>query len=157
MFEPAQKSRHRCLDAPFEFFTLGGLVPATLVINDPSAARVELVASSTPAAPDRPPHRHGKSFRAIARLSLTIALASCADMTLAQTSGPLAAYSFDASSGTALADVSGNNNTITLFNGPSWSAGRYGNALSFDGSNDRGVAAAYNPALNLTEIGRAHV
>lgn len=71
-------------------------------------------------------------------------------MTLAQTSGPLAAYSFDASSGTALADVSGHNNTITLFNGPSWSAGRYGNALSFDGSNDRGVAAAYNPALNLT-------
>src|SRR6185295_17042980 len=45
---------------------------------------------------------------------------------------PLASYSFDASSGTSLVDQSGTN-TGTLMNGPTWVAGKNGNALSFDG------------------------
>lgn len=61
-----------------------------------------------------------------------------------------AAYSFNASSGTVLADVSGNNHTVNLMNGPIWSSGKFGNSLSFDGSNDLGIAAASNTALNLT-------
>ncbi len=67
----------------------------------------------------------------------------------AQTTGPVAAYAFDAGSGLVLADVSGNANTMTLINGPVWAPGRYGTALSFDANNDRAVAQAYAPALNL--------
>ena len=52
------------------------------------------------------------------------------------TGGLVAAYSFDAGSGTALADLSGNNHPGTLVNSPAWAAGKYGNALSFDGVND---------------------
>jgi Concanavalin A-like lectin/glucanases superfamily len=63
---------------------------------------------------------------------------------------PVAAYSFNASSGTTLTDVSGNSNTITLQNGPVWTSGKYGNALSFDAANDVGVANAGNSTLNLT-------
>ena len=53
-----------------------------------------------------------------------------------QGSGLVAAYSFNATSGTVLADVSGNNRHGTLLNSPTWVAGRFGNALSFDGVND---------------------
>ena len=67
----------------------------------------------------------------------------------AQTTGPVAAYSFDAGSGLVLADVSGQANTLTLVNGPAWVPGRYSTALSFDGNNDRAVAQAYVPELNL--------
>jgi hypothetical protein len=51
-------------------------------------------------------------------------------------SGLVAGYGFDEGAGTTAADVSGNNNTGTLA-GPTWSAaGRFGNAVSFDGIND---------------------
>lgn len=45
------------------------------------------------------------------------------------------AWGLEAGSGTTTADSSGNNNTATLVNGPTWlvPGGRYGNALSFDG------------------------
>jgi fibronectin type 3 domain-containing protein len=50
--------------------------------------------------------------------------------------GLVAAHSFNEGSGTTSADISGNGNTGTL-NGPVWTTqGKYGNALSFDGSND---------------------
>src|SRR5205809_311342 len=49
--------------------------------------------------------------------------------------GLVAAYSFNEGSGTTVADVSGNNNTGTL-SGATWTtAGRYGNALVFNGTN----------------------
>ena len=67
----------------------------------------------------------------------------------AQTTGPIAAYSFDAGSGLVLADASGSANTLTLIDGPAWVPGRYGTALSFDGINDRAVAQAYVPELTL--------
>jgi hypothetical protein len=57
---------------------------------------------------------------------------------------------FDAGSGTSVSDVTGHNNTINLLNGTAWSTGKYSRAASFDGSNDYGVAAAANSALNLT-------
>ena len=48
--------------------------------------------------------------------------------------GLVAAYSFDGGSGTTVADVSGNGNVGTIV-GATWTtAGRYGNALSFDGA-----------------------
>lgn len=51
------------------------------------------------------------------------------------TPGLVAAYDFNAGSGTTLSDVSGNGNTGTIVNA-TWSAsGKYGGALSFNGTN----------------------
>jgi hypothetical protein len=48
-----------------------------------------------------------------------------------------AAYSFNAGTGLTAADLSGNSNHGTLQNGVAWTAaGKYGNALNFDGIND---------------------
>src|SRR6516164_3405370 len=53
----------------------------------------------------------------------------------AATSGLVAAYSFDEGSGTTVTDASGNGNNGTI-TGATWStAGKYGKALSFNGSN----------------------
>lgn len=43
---------------------------------------------------------------------------------------------FDETSGTTAADASGNGHTGTLVNGAGWAAGKSGNAVSLDGSND---------------------
>ena len=49
----------------------------------------------------------------------------------------VASYGFNENTGTTLTDNSGRNNHGTLVNGPTWtSAGKYGPALVFDGSND---------------------
>ena len=63
--------------------------------------------------------------------------------------GLVASYSFDAGSGTTLADVSGNGRTGTL-SGATWSTqGKYGGALAFDGSNDW-VTVADHASLDFT-------
>src|SRR5229473_619446 len=50
-------------------------------------------------------------------------------------SGPVAGYACSEGSGTTTVDSSGNNNTGTLLSGASWTtAGKYGNAISFNGS-----------------------
>ena len=63
--------------------------------------------------------------------------------------GLVAAYSFDAGSGTTLADVSGDGNAGTIV-GATWTtAGKYGNALSFNGATS--YVDLGNPAdLQLT-------
>jgi len=50
--------------------------------------------------------------------------------------GAVAAWGFNEGSGTTSADASGNGNTATLVNGPSWVAGKHGTGLSFDRVND---------------------
>ncbi|MDP3070204.1 MAG: LamG-like jellyroll fold domain-containing protein, partial [Opitutaceae bacterium] len=52
------------------------------------------------------------------------------------TSGRQAHWKFDATSGTTATDSSGNANTGTLVNGPTWVAGKIGNAVNFDAVND---------------------
>ena len=54
----------------------------------------------------------------------------------AQVAGLVAAYNFNEGSGTSAADSSGNGHTSTLTNGPTWTTGKYGDALSFDGADD---------------------
>jgi chitodextrinase len=52
----------------------------------------------------------------------------------ASTTGLVAAYSFDEGAGTVLHDASGNGNNGTIANA-TWTGGKYGDALSFNGSN----------------------
>ncbi len=54
----------------------------------------------------------------------------------AASNGPVAAWSFNEASGTTAADATSNNNTATLINGATRAAGKHGNALSLDGTND---------------------
>jgi hypothetical protein len=50
--------------------------------------------------------------------------------------GLVAHWTFEEGAGTTTADKTGNGNTGALTNGPTWSAGKYGKAVSFDGTND---------------------
>jgi hypothetical protein len=52
------------------------------------------------------------------------------------TNGLVGYWKFDEGSGTTATDSSGNNNTGTLLNGPIWTTGKVGSALSFDGMDD---------------------
>jgi chitodextrinase len=61
---------------------------------------------------------------------------SASATTQAGGSGPVGWWKFDETSGTTASDSSGNNNTGTLVNGPVWTTGKIGGALSFDGVND---------------------
>lgn len=49
---------------------------------------------------------------------------------------PVVWYKFDQSSGTTASDSSGNGKNATLVNGPTWTAGKSGNAVNLDGLND---------------------
>ena len=63
--------------------------------------------------------------------------------------GPVAAWGMNEGAGATIGDASGNANTGTLNGGVSWAAGRYGQALRFDGVNDVVVVADSN-SLDLT-------
>jgi glucose/arabinose dehydrogenase/PKD repeat protein len=64
-------------------------------------------------------------------------------------SGLVAAYSFNTVNGSTVADLSGNNNTGTVSNAVASVAGKYGGALSFNGTNAR-VNVAGSASLQLT-------
>jgi hypothetical protein len=57
----------------------------------------------------------------------------------AGTPGLVAHWKFDEGSGTSASDSSGNGHTATLVGGASFVSGRQGNAVSFDGNDDRVV------------------
>ncbi len=68
--------------------------------------------------------------------------AAAQSYTATYSSGPLpfppglvAGYRLDEGTGTTTADISGNSSTGTLVNGPVWTSGKYGGALSFGGTN----------------------
>lgn len=51
-------------------------------------------------------------------------------------SSSIGSWHFSEGSGIPTADMSGNNNTGVLHDGPTWVNGKFGKALSFDGNND---------------------
>ncbi len=57
-------------------------------------------------------------------------------VTVANASNLIAALPFSEGSGTATADISGNNHPGTLVNTPVWGAGKYGQGLTFNGTNN---------------------
>jgi hypothetical protein len=63
--------------------------------------------------------------------------------------GLVAAYAFDETVGTTTPDHSGNGNTGTISGATRSTAGRFGGALSFDGTNDA-VVVADSSSLDLT-------
>src|SRR5271156_7025701 len=67
----------------------------------------------------------------------------------AATYTPVAAYSFDAGEGSTAEDVTGDGHEGTI-EGATWTNGRYGGALSFDGSGEC-VTVPASPALELRE------
>jgi len=64
----------------------------------------------------------------------------------AGSSGLVGWWKFDDGSGTTAADSSGNGNTMNLVNGVSWVAGKIGDAISANGTNQYATA----PAINLS-------
>jgi len=66
------------------------------------------------------------------------------------TRGLVAYWSFDEGTGNTAYDASGNGNNGTLTNGPKWTKGKSGSALSFDGSNDY-VDCGSDESLDITD------
>ena len=69
--------------------------------------------------------------------------------TRAATAGLVASYSFDEPSGATVQDVSGNGNNGTIANATRSTAGKYGGALSFNGTNAQ-VNVPNSSSLQLT-------
>ena len=63
--------------------------------------------------------------------------------------GLVAGWPFDEGLGATASDVSGNGNTGTLQNGPTWTSGKYAGGLRFDGTNDF-LRASNSPSMNLS-------
>ena len=63
--------------------------------------------------------------------------------------GLVAGWAFNESFGPTVNDASGNGNTATLQNGPTWTSGRYGGGLQFDGVNDF-LTALNSASLNIS-------
>lgn len=73
---------------------------------------------------------------------------------VAPTSGLVGYWNFDEVNGTTANDSSGNGNTGTLVNGPTWTTGKVGSgALSFDGVDDRINAGSSSSLDNLHTTG----
>ena len=64
------------------------------------------------------------------------------------TRGLVAYWSFDEGTGNTAYDASGNGNNGTLTNGPKWTKGKSGSALSFDGMDDY-VEVPHDESLNF--------
>src|SRR4051812_47888074 len=73
----------------------------------------------------------------------------CAPATARAQSGLVAAYSFDEGAGTTVSDASGNGGTGTIANATWTTAGKFGQALVFNGTSSR-VTIPDSPALRLT-------
>ena len=100
------------------------------------------------------PVKYGVSTVASVILTAAVYLAWFAPPRLSgQASGLVAAYSFNEGAGTTLTDLSGNGNTGTIV-GAAWTtAGKYGNALSFNGASsyvDIGNGASLQLTGNMT-------
>ena len=98
---------------------------------------------------------NGGSYSYFVRCQDAAANPNTNDFTIAFTVAPtadtglVAAYSFNEGSGTTISDASGHGLTGTI-TGASWTTqGRFGNALSFNGTNAM-VTVASNALLNLT-------
>jgi fibronectin type 3 domain-containing protein len=71
------------------------------------------------------------------RVWMLLALLTLASApSLSAQSGPVAAYGFNEGTGTTSADLSGNGLTATLTSGATWRSGKYGSAVSLNGTSN---------------------
>src|SRR2546425_523010 len=91
-----------------------------------------------------------RSFREVLfAIAALLAFLTCASPVKAQAPGLVAAYGFAEGAGTTVADSSGNNNMGTI-SGATWTtAGRFGNALAFNGTSAV-VTVPNSTSLQLT-------
>jgi len=150
--------------APSAGATVSGAVTLTATASDDvRVASVQFLADGSPVAGAlaAAPYSTAWSSAAVANGSHTLTAratdssgnVSTATVTVTvANSGPgglVAAYGFNSGSGSTVTDASGNGNSGTLTGG-SWStSGKYGNALSFDGTSSW-VTVPSSAALNLT-------
>jgi len=80
-------------------------------------------------------------------LILGLSLLNCMNQA-SQGQGLLAHWPLDETSGTTAADDSGNGLDATLYNGASFTTGKFGNAVTFDGSDDYAATSATSLGLN---------
>lgn len=66
--------------------------------------------------------------------------------------GPVAHWNMDEKSGNLLNDLSGNGKTLTLYNSPTWTSGKFGSALSFNGTSNQyaGITDSGTTSLDIT-------
>jgi glucose/arabinose dehydrogenase len=86
-------------------------------------------------------------------LTLSLFAAKLLNSALADASGLVAAYPFGEAVGTTTADAAGNNDTGTLVGSTAWTtAGKYGSALSFNGT-DAAVRVPSNSTWKVNGLG----
>ncbi len=79
---------------------------------------------------------NGNTYRVVVSNSAGSVTSNPATLTVTNApSGQVASWTFDEASGSTAADSSGNNNTGTLVNAPTHTAGKVGNGLSFNGTS----------------------
>ncbi len=95
----------------------------------------------------------GRVLLAVCALAV-LALGGAPGVASAAAPGLVAAYGFEESSGTSALDASGQGNAGSLVNGTARTTqGRFGSALSFDGTNDSVLvsdASSLNPSTGMT-------
>jgi len=75
------------------------------------------------------------------------------DISVPQSNSVAAYWKLDEGSGTSVSDASGNGNTGTLINGPKWTTGKLGDALSFSGGSDLVKVSGAGSLANLYRKG----
>ena len=113
-------------------------LPSTPTALSPGR-RPEPPSRSTASRAGRPTHSASK--RSTPRATSRLAPLQSGSTSLCDAPpGLVAAYSFDEGSGSPLNDASGNGHNGTI-NGATWTTGRYGGALSFNGINASSTSA----------------
>src|SRR5438034_399280 len=92
--------------------------------------------------------RLGLRLLTLVLVPLAVGTGAITGPSAAATTGLVAAYSFDEASGTTAKDSSGNGNAGTISNA-TWTTGKNGGALSFNGTTSL-VTVADSPSLDLT-------
>ena len=89
--------------------------------------------------PDLNASQHEGNYTVVVSNAFGSVISSVAEIDLngSLTSGLVGWWKFDETNGTVAYDSSGNENDGNLTNGPTWTSGKIGGALSFDGVDDR--------------------
>jgi PKD repeat protein len=139
----------------------GGIAPLTVAFSsagssDPEGATLSYswaFGDGTTSATSNPTHAYQASGVYAAQLTVSDGTNSTASSLLTITvgnggNGLVAAYGFEEGTGSGVTDISGNGNNGSI-NGASWTTGKFGKALSFNGTSSL-ITISDAPSLDLT-------